>query len=59
MAFTLGKHLVFIDGFQLMGSNLDKRLVNNLQEEAYIYTQEVFQGDEQKLMVKKGVYSYD
>ena len=58
MAFTLGKHLVFIDGFQLMGSNLDKP-VNNLQEEAYTYTQEVFQCDEQKLMVKKGVYSYD
>ena len=41
-----------------MGSNLDKP-VNNLPEEAYTYTQEVFQCDEQKLMVKKGVYSYD
>ena len=35
------------------------KLVNNLPEEVFKYTQVVFQGDELKLMTKKGVYPYD
>ena len=36
MAFTLGKHLVVIDSFQLMSSSLEK-LVNNVHEETFKY----------------------
>ena len=39
MAFTLGKHLVFIDSLQFISSNLDK-LVSNLPNDAFKYTSE-------------------
>ena len=58
MAFMLGNHLTFIDSFQFMSSSLDK-LVNNLPDEAFKYTKEVFQNELFKLMKRKGVYPYD
>lgn len=50
MAFIcmLGKHLVFIDSFQFMTSSLDS-LVNNLPDEAFIYTGEEFKEDKLNL----------
>ena len=39
MAFTLGKHSVFIDSFQFMSPSLDK-LVNNLPNDTLKYTSE-------------------
>ena len=58
MAFMLGKHLVFLDSFQFMASSLD-RLADNLPEDKFKYTSQVFQNEELILMQKKGVYSYD
>ena len=58
MAFTLGKHLKFIDSFQFMSSSIDK-LASNLRKEDLIYTSKAFRGDELDLMTKKGVYPYD
>ena len=58
MAFMLGQHLVFIDGFQFMSSSLSN-LVKNLPAEAFKYTGQVFQKRELSLMAKKGVYPYD
>ena len=58
MAFMLGNHLMFINSFQFMSSNLDK-LVNNLPKDNLIYTSQVFKGKKLDLMSKKGVYPYD
>ena len=59
MAFMLGKHLVFIDSFQLMGTSLDK-LVSNLPNDAFKYTSEEIENHKKlKLMKQKGVYPYD
>ena len=58
MAFTLGKHLKFIDSFQFMSSSINK-LASNLRKEDLIYTSKAFRGDELDLMTKKGVYPYD
>ena len=58
MAFMLGNHLNFIDGFQFMSSSLDK-LISNLPKEAFKYTSEEFTGKKQSLMSQKGVYPYD
>ena len=57
MAFMLGNHLTFIDSFQFMSSSLEK-LANNLPDEAFRYTKEVFKNNF-KLMKQKGVYPYD
>ena len=57
LAFMLGKHLVFLDIFQLMSSGLDK-LVANLPEDAFKYTSEELQRERLELMTKKGVYTY-
>ena len=40
MAFTLGKHLVFLDSFQFRSSSLD-RLAASLSEDAFKYTSDV------------------
>ena len=56
MAFMLGKHLTFLDSFQFMNFSLDK-LVKNLPDEAFKYTDEEFHGEE--LVKRKGVYPYD
>ena len=53
MAFMLGKHLKFIDGFQFMSTNLDK-LISNLPKEDINYTSEEFTGDKLSLMSQKG-----
>ena len=58
MAFMLGWNLVFIDSFQFMSSSLSN-LVNNLPDEAFKHTEQVFQGEQLSLMTKKGVYPYD
>ena len=58
MAFMLGNHLNFIDGFQFMSSSLDK-LVSNLPKESFKYTSEEFTSKKLSLMSQKGVYPYD
>ena len=58
MAFMLGYNLVFIDSLQFMNQSLAK-LVKNLPEDAYKYTNEVFKGEKLQLMKQKGVYPYD
>ena len=58
MAFMLGKHLTFLDSYQFMNFSLDN-LVKNLPDEAFKYTDEEFQGEELKLVKRKGVYPYD
>ena len=58
MAFMLGNHLTFIDGFQFMSSSLDK-LVSNLPKDDLIYTSKVFKSKRLNLMSQKGVYPYD
>lgn len=58
MSIILGKHLVFIDSYQFMFDSLEE-LANNLPEDAFKYTSQVFQGKQVKLMTKKGVYPYD
>ena len=52
MAFMLGKHLTFLDSFQLMSSSL-KNLVNNLPNEAFKYTSQTFKNEKLNLMKKK------
>ena len=52
MAFMLGNHLTFIDGFQFMSSSLDK-LVSNLPKDDLIYTSKVFKGKRLNLMSQK------
>lgn len=58
MAFVLGKHLVFPDSFQFMSSSLEN-LADNLPNDAFKYTVEVFKDEQFKLMKQKGVYPYD
>ena len=58
MAFMLGKHLKFIDSFQIMSMSLDK-LVSNLPKEDLKYTSEEFTGDKLSLMSQKGMHPYD
>ena len=58
MAFMLGNHLTFIDGFQFMSSSLDK-LVSNLPKDDLIYTSKAFKGKRLNLMSQKGIYPYD
>ena len=48
MAFMVGRHLTFLDSFQLMSSSLDK-LVSNIPDDGF----------QLKLMKKKGVSPYD
>ena len=43
MAFTLGKHLLFLDSLQFMNSCLDT-LVKKLPSHTFKHTSEVFQG---------------
>ena len=58
MAFMLGNNLTFIDSFQFMSSSLDK-LVSNLPNEAFKYTNKEFKNEKFELMRKKGIYPYD
>ena len=58
LAFMPGKHLEFLNSFQLMSSGLDK-LVANLPEDAFKYTSEELPRERLELMTKKGVYTYD
>ena len=58
MAFMLGKHLTFLDSFQFMNFSL-ANLVKNLPDEAFKYIDEEFQGEQLKLVKRKGVYPYD
>ena len=58
MAFMLGNHLTFIDGFKFMSSSLDK-LVSNLPKDDLIYTSKISKGKRLNLMSQKGVHPYD
>ena len=58
MAFMLGKHLLFLDSFQFMSSSLDN-LTKNLPDDAFIFTQQEFIGEQFNLMKQKGTYPYD
>ena len=59
MAFMLGKHLVFLDSLQFMGSSLDKQ-VSNLLKEGFKYTSEIFKNEQFALMTQKVfILSYD
>ena len=58
MAFMLGKHLLFLDSFQFMSSSLDD-LTKNLPDDAFIFTQQEFTGEQFNLMKQKGTYPYD
>ena len=58
MAFMLGKHLLFLDSFQFMSSSLDN-LTKNLPDDAFIFTQQEFSGEQLNLMKQKGTYPYD
>ena len=58
MAFMLGKHLLFLDSFQFMSSSLDN-LTKNLPDDAFIFTQQEFTGEQYNLMKQKGTYPYD
>ena len=44
MTFMLRKHLVIIDGLEVMSSSLDK-LVSNLPNDAFKYTSEEIKND--------------
>ena len=58
MAFMLRKNLVFIDSFQFMSSSLSN-LVNNLPNDAFKYTSQVYKNEKLNMMKQKGVYPYD
>ena len=58
MAFNLGGNLTFLDSMQFMLFGLSK-LVENLPADKFKYTDEGFQGEELKLVKRKGVYPYD
>ena len=58
MSFMLGRHLVFLDSFQFMGTSLEK-LVQNLPDDKFKYTSEEFKKEKLELMKQKGVYPYD
>ena len=58
MSFMLGKHLLFLDSFQFMSSSLDN-LTKNLPDDAFIFTQQEFTGEQFNLMKQKGTYPYD
>ena len=58
MAFMLGNNLTFIDSFQFMSFSLDK-LVSNLPNEAFKYTNKEFKNKKFELMKQKGIYPYD
>ena len=58
MVFMLGNHLTFTDSFQFMSSSLDK-LVSNLPDKAFKYTNDIFKNEQFNLMKQKGIYPYD
>ena len=58
MAFMSGKNLLFLDSFQFMSSSLDN-LTKNLPDDAFIFTQQEFSGEQLNLMKQKGTYPYD
>ena len=59
MVFMLGKHLVFIDSLQFMGSSLDK-LVKNLPYDGFKYTYgEIKSEIKLNLLKREGAYPYD
>ena len=60
MAFTLGKHLVFINHLQFISSCLDKLVLSNLPNDAIKYMSEEIKNDKKlKLMKQKDVYTYN
>ena len=58
MRFSLNRNIVFIDSMLFMKSSLDK-LVNNLSDDDFKYSNEEFSGEELELVKKKGVYPYE
>ena len=58
MSFTLGNNIVFIHSMLFMNSSLDK-FVKNLGSEDFKYLSSVYNGEQLKLVKKKGVYLYE
>ena len=58
MAFTLNKHLAFIDSMLFMSSSLDK-LVKNLTDKDFVFLSEESSGEQLKLVKEKGIYPYE
>ena len=58
LSIQLGKTIIFLDSFQFMSQTLSK-LVDNLPENKFIFTSQLYQNDELELLKRKGVYSYD
>jgi len=58
IAFTLGKHLIFLDSLQFLNQSLDK-LAASLAVDDMMNTREIYDGEKFNLVKKKGVYPYD
>ena len=58
MAFTINKHLVFIDSVQFMNSSLDA-FVKNFSEMDFKYSSQECSGKLLQLVKQKGVYLYE
>ena len=58
IAFTLNKHLLFIDSVLFMNSSLDK-LVKNLTDKDFNYLSKELSNEQLKLVKEKGIFPYE